>query len=163
MRLFDTSVTIMTIESDLKKQLTESIRNKELPKANVIRMIKTKVMEKRTSKGFTGDVDDQLYIDIIKAYQKSLKKALDVYEKMGDAGKENVQDLTFEITFLSNFLPEPLSEDKLTQIVRDAMIDVLDVQKEQGRIIGSIMKQWGDRLDAGRVRRAIMALNNEDS
>ena len=46
------------LEGQLREQLTASIKAKDLKTANLIRMINTKIMERRTAKGFSGTVDD---------------------------------------------------------------------------------------------------------
>ena len=65
----------MSLEQDLRAQLTAAIKAKDLRTANVIRMINTKVMERRTAAGFKGTVDDELVREVIAAYKKSLEKA----------------------------------------------------------------------------------------
>jgi hypothetical protein len=44
--------------------------------ANVVRMLKTKVSERTTAKGLSGQVDDALVVDVISAYRKQLQMAL---------------------------------------------------------------------------------------
>ncbi|MBM4320413.1 MAG: hypothetical protein FJ125_10730, partial [Deltaproteobacteria bacterium] len=73
----------MSVEEDLRKQLTQAMKAKDLRTANVLRMISTKVMERRTAKGFQGAVDDALYLDVIAAYRKSLVKAREEYVAAG--------------------------------------------------------------------------------
>ena len=71
-------------------------------------MIKTKIMERRTAKGFTGQVDDALITDVIAAYRKQLQKAVEEFEKVGEKGKEQADQLRFEIGFCERFLPKQL-------------------------------------------------------
>ena len=68
-------------------------------------MLKSRVTERRTSKGFTGQVDDALVLDVIGAYRKSLQKALPDYEKAGARGEAPAAQLRFEIEFCERFLP----------------------------------------------------------
>lgn len=146
----------MSIEQTLRKKLTESLKAKDRRTADVIRMIDTKVMERRTAKGFSGAVDDALYLDVISAYRKSLAKALDEYEALGDRGKDQAEQLRFEIDFCAQFLPEPLSEDEVRAAVRQVIADqgVTD-PKMAGRVVGAVMKQHKDRADAALVKRIV--------
>jgi uncharacterized protein YqeY len=74
------------LEAQLREQLTASIKAKDLKTANLIRMINTKIMERRTAKGFTGTVDDPLILDVISTYKKSMEKARTEYAGAGDRG-----------------------------------------------------------------------------
>ena len=65
----------MSLEEDLRARLTAAIKARDLRVANIIRMVNTKVMERRTASGFKGTVDDELVRDVIAAYKKSLEKA----------------------------------------------------------------------------------------
>ena len=89
----------MSIEADLKAGQIAAMKAKDSATANVIKMIRTKVTEKRTAKGFSGDVDDALYVQVIGAYKKSLEKARVEFVKAGDKGADSVADLDHEIAF----------------------------------------------------------------
>ena len=57
----------MGIEQELSDTLTRAIKDKDAPTANVVRMLKTKLQERRTAKGFSGTVDDALLVEIAGA------------------------------------------------------------------------------------------------
>ena len=144
----------MSLEATLREQLTASIKAKDLRTANLIRMINTKVMERRTAKGFTGTVDDALILDVISTYKKSMEKARGDYVNAGDRGKEQLAEIDFEVEWCSKFLPQGLSEAEL----RDAVAKVVGElpqkdPKMAGRVIGAIKKQFGDRADAQLVKK----------
>ena len=69
----------MPIEAQLAELLKEAMRAKDAQTADCIRMIKTKHMERRTAAGFKGPLDDSLWLDVITAYQKQLRKAREEY------------------------------------------------------------------------------------
>ena len=60
------------LEEQLRQQLTTAMKNKDQRTANLVRMINTKIMERRTAKGFSGQVDDALILDVISSYKKSM-------------------------------------------------------------------------------------------
>ena len=103
----------MGIEQELSDTLTRAIKDKDAPTANVVRMLKTKLQERRTAKGFSGTVDDALLIDVIGAYRKQLQKALAEFEKVGERGAEQAAQLRFEIEFCELWLPRGMDEPTL--------------------------------------------------
>ena len=77
----------MALEDELTNRLTQAIKGKDGRTANVVRMLKTRLQERRTAKDFAGEVDDALVLDVIGAYRKQLQKALVEFEKVGERGE----------------------------------------------------------------------------
>ncbi len=144
----------MSIEETLRKQLTAALKAKEMAKANCIRMISTRVMERRTAKNFKGEVDDNLYQDVIAAYRKSMIKAVEQFKQAGEKGAANAAELQFEVDFLEQFVPKGLGDDEIRAAVKQAITDLgADSPKMIGRVIGQVMKANKGKADAGDVKR----------
>jgi len=142
------------LEATLREQLTASIKAKDLRTANLIRMINTEIMQRRTAKGFTGTVDDALILDVISTYKKKMEKARGEYAAAGERGKDQLADIDFEIEWCSKFLPKQLSEAELRDAVTKAVAELPQKDpKMAGRVIGAIKKQFGDRADAQLVKK----------
>jgi len=144
----------MAIEQQLTDALKQSMRDKDTRTSNVVRMIKTKVTERTTSKGFAGQVDDALLVDVIGAYRKQLQKALAEYEKVGDRGAQQAEELKFEIAFCERYLPKGMEEGALRDLVRERIgaLAIADA-KQIGRLVGDVMKTHKGQVEAGDVKR----------
>ena len=142
------------LEAHLREQLTAAIKAKDLKTANLIRMINTKIMERRTAKGFTGTVDDVLVLDVISTYKKSMEKARAEYAAAGDRGKEQLAEIDFEVAWCSKLLPQGLSEAELREAVVQAVAELPNKDpKMAGRVSGAIKKQFGYRVDAQLAKK----------
>ena len=142
------------LEEQLRAQLTSAIKAKDLKTANLVRMINTKIMERRTAKGFTGVVDDAMILDVISAYKKQMEKARTEYAALGDRGSGQVEELDFELRWCAGFLPAQLSEVELRAAVTEAVAALPSRDpKMAGKIIGVIKKQFGDRADPAATKR----------
>ena len=143
-----------TLEEQLREQLTASLKAKDLKTANLIRMINTKIMERRTAKNFTGTVDDALVLDVIGSYKKSMEKARADYANAGERGKDQLAEIDFEVEWCSKFLPKGIDQAELRAAVAKAVSELPQKDpKMAGRIVGAIKKQYGDRADAQRVKK----------
>jgi uncharacterized protein YqeY len=144
----------MALEAQLTETLTQAIRGKDQPTADVIRMLKTRLQERRTAKGFTGTVDDALVLDVIAAYRKQMQKALAEYEKLGERGAVQAAQLRFEIEFCERFLPKGLDAAALRALVaeRIAALAITD-PKQVGRLVGDVMKTHKGQVDATEVKK----------
>ena len=147
---------IMSIEAQLGDLLKEAMRAKDAQTANCIRMIKTKHMERRTAAGFKGPLDDALWLDVITAYQKQLRKSREEYAAIGARGAEAIEQLDFEIGFCARFLPKAASDDEVRAIVREtvARLAISDA-KQSGRLVGEIMKANKGKVDPSTVKRIV--------
>jgi uncharacterized protein YqeY len=144
----------MTLEQQLDDTLRQAIKAKDARTANAVRMLKTRITERRTAKGFAGAVDDAVVQDVIAAYRKQLAKAVGEYEKAGERGAAHVEQLTFEIAFCERFLPKRLDDDAVLALVRERMrsLGVTDA-KQVGRLVGDVMKTHKGLVEAGDVKR----------
>ncbi len=143
----------MTLEEDLRAQLTAAMKAKDSKTANLVRMINTKIMERRTAKGFSGTVDDALVLDVISSYKKQMEKARVDFLAVGERGLEQVAELDFELAWCAKMLPTQVSGDELRAAVA-AVVAALPQKdpKMAGRVIGAIKKQFGDRVDAAAIK-----------
>lgn len=144
----------MSIEQDLRSKLTAAMKAKDMRTANLIRMLNTRVMERRTAKGFKGQVDDALYLDVIAAYKKTMAKAKTEYEGLGERGREEAEQLQFEIDFCDSYLPKGLSEGEVREAVRAAIAELGATDaKMVGRVVGAVMKQHKGLVEADQVKQ----------
>jgi uncharacterized protein YqeY len=144
----------MALEQELTDTLTRAIREKDARTADVVRMLKTRLQERRTAKGFSGEVDDALVREIIGAYRKSMQKALGEYDKLGERGAAQAAQLRFEIEFCERFLPKGLDATALRSLVQERMqtLGITDA-KQVGRLVGDVMKTHKGQVEAGDVKR----------
>jgi len=146
----------VTLEQLLDNRLKNAMRARDARVSACIRMVKTKVMERRTAKGFAGKVDDALVRDVIGAYARMLKKGLEEFEAAGSASGETVDQLRFELDYLAEFLPRTKSEEETRAIVREALArEGITDPKQAGRAMGSVMKLHKGDVDAELVKRLV--------
>ena len=145
-----------SIETQLQDLLKEAMRNKDSRTADCVRMIKTKHMERRTASGFKGELDDALWLDVISAYQKQLRKAREEYAGLGDRGAQNLPQLDYEIEVCARFLPKLAGEDEVRAVAKEAIarLGVSDA-KQAGKVMGDIMKTNKGKFDPAMVKRLV--------
>jgi uncharacterized protein YqeY len=146
----------MSIEAQLSDLLKDAMRTKDARTADCIRMIKTKHMERRTAAGFKGPLDDSLWLDVIAAYQKQLRKSREEYVAVGERGADALPQIDFEIAFCARFLPKAASDDEVRAAVREtlARLGVSDA-KQSGRVVGEIMKANKGKFEPATVKRLV--------
>jgi uncharacterized protein YqeY len=145
-----------SVETQLQDLLKEAMRNKDARTADCVRMIKTKQMERRTAAGFKGELDDALWLEVIAAYQKQLRKAREEYAGLGERGAENLPQLDFEIEVCARFLPKMAGEDEVRTAVKEALARLaVNDPRQAGKVLGDIMKANKGKFDPAMVKRLL--------
>ena len=144
----------MALEQELNERLTRAIKDRDPQTADTLRMVKSRLQERRTAKGFSGQVDDALVLDVIGAYRKQLQKAIAEYDKLGERGAAQAAQLRFEQEFCEGYLPKGIDEAAVRGLVKErlATLGIADT-KQIGRLIGDIMKTHKGQVEAGDIKR----------
>ena len=143
----------MALIDDLSAALKEAMKAKDKPKLDAIRQVQTEIAKKKSEKG--EEATDDLVLGVISSYVKKMTKAVEEYKSLGDRGIEMAEKIQFEIDFLSDWLPEQLSEEDVAKLVDEVLADLGDVDISQmGRIIGAVMAK-GDGIDGSVVSKLV--------
>ena len=145
----------MTIHDELAIELKAAMRERDKPRINVIRQIETEVSLAKSAPGFSGEVDDELYLETIESYVKKMDKARLEYEAAGARGRDNADKLAYEIAYLDRWLPDKLDEGQTRALVQQAIAELgSDDPKMTGRVIGHVMRS-GQEVDGALVNRLV--------
>lgn len=143
----------MAITDDLSAALKEAMKAKDKPKLDAIRQVQTEIAKKKSEKG--EEATDELVLAVISSYVKKMTKAVEEYQTLGDRGTEMAEKIQFEIDFLSEWLPEQLSEEEVEKIVDAVLIEMGDIDISQmGKVIGAVMSK-GDGIDGSLVSKIV--------
>ena len=143
----------MALIDDLSTSLKEAMKAKDKPRLDAIRQVQTEIAKKKSEKG--EEATDELVLGVISSYVKKMAKAVDEYNSLGERGAEMAEKIQFEIDFLSQWLPEQLSEEDVEKLVDEVLTELGEVDMSQmGRIIGAVMAK-GDGIDGSIVSRIV--------
>jgi uncharacterized protein len=136
----------MTTQERIDADLKAAMRSRDADRLSVLRMVKSALtnaaIEKHGSAGGLGDADAAA---VIRKQVKQRQDSIESFEKGGRpelAAKERK-----EIEYLLEYLPRPLSDAELSQLVRDSIAEAGATSKAQ---MGAVMKIATERA-AGRV------------
>lgn len=145
----------MTVQEQLVAEQRTAMKAGDKATVNVIRQIQSEVAVAKSAPGFSGEVDDELYLATIAAFVKRMQKARTEFEAAGERGEEHVAKLTFEIDYLSQYLPQQLSDDETRDLVKATIAQLgVDDPSRSGQVIGAVMKS-GAAVDGGTVSRLV--------
>lgn len=147
-----------TLEQRVIDRMKDAMRNKDRRTSTLMRMIKSKVTERTTSKEYQGSdnppTGDALWQEVIEAYVKASKKVLADYLKLGDDGAEHADQVQWEIDALQEYMPQLADEAQTRVWVREAIEKLGGAESAVvGRVMGEVMKAHKGEVDPGLTNK----------
>src|ERR671937_303077 len=110
----------MTLEERVDSDLKEAMRAKDATKLGVLRMLKSALKYAAIEKsGADADLNEAEAIQVIRKQVKQRQDSIESFEKGGRpelATKEKQ-----ELSILSTYLPQAISPEELSQVVRETI------------------------------------------
>jgi hypothetical protein len=93
----------------------------------------------------------------LQVLQRERKRRLEAAEAFRAGGREEqAEDEEYELEVLEEFMPEPLSEDELEEIVDDVISEVGATSiRDLGRVMAGVMHQVSGRADGSTVSQLV--------
>jgi uncharacterized protein len=136
----------MTIQEEIDGDLKDAMRARDAARLSVLRMVKSALMNAAIEKiGAAGVLSD---FEAVAVIRKQVKQRLDSIQSFETGGRpELAAKERKEIEFLTAYLPKPLGENEIQQIVKDAIAQIGATSKAQ---MGAVMKIAAEKAE-GRV------------
>jgi uncharacterized protein len=139
---------IETIADELK----EAMKARDAERRDALRLILNalKSSEKELQRPLTEDEE-------LQVLRRERKRRLEAAEAFRSGGREEqAQSEEREREILEEFMPEPLSEEEIEEIVDDAIAEVgATSMADLGRVMADIMPQIAGRADGSTVSQIV--------
>ena len=141
-----------TLIAEIKEQLTDAMRERDDARRDTLRLILASLQsaEKELQRPLTEDEE-------LQVLQRERKKRVEAADAFRNAGREEQADKEeAELDVLEEFMPEPLSEDELEEIVDNVIAEVgATSMREIGRVMADVMPQVAGRADGSAVSQLV--------
>ena len=139
---------IATIEDEIK----EAMRAHDGDRRDALRLILNSLRnsEKELQRPLSDDEE-------LQVLQRERKKRVEAAEAFRNGGREEqAQAEERELSILEEFMPEPLNEDEIEEIVDDAIAEVgATSMADLGRVMADVMPQIAGRADGSVVSQIV--------
>jgi len=136
------------IDHDAKKAL----KSKEALRLSVLRMLKSEIRYKEIDKGSELSNDE-----VISVLSSSIKKRKDSIEQFEKGGRDDlVSKEKAELEVILGYMPEQLTEEKLSQIINQAIKEANATgPSDLGKVMKLIMPQVKGKADGKMVNQLV--------
>ena len=141
---------------DLRPKIMSAVKNamksKDNQRRDVLRLLQSaiKQVEIDTQKDLSPE-------DVVSIVQKEAKKRRESIADMKAAGREEqIPDEQAELDIIEEFLPQQLSEDEVSAIVKDVITETgASSQKEMGQVMSAVMQKVKGQADGKLVNKIV--------
>jgi uncharacterized protein len=150
----------MTIKEQVTEQMKTAMKAHDKERLGVIRLILADF--KRV------EVDERIVLDETRELtilDKMLKQRRDSFSQFKAAGRDDLADKEqFEIEVIQSFMPKPLSEEEVKQVIKAAIQETgaASVQ-DMGKVMAIVKPKLQGKADIGQVGAQIKSLLSASS
>ncbi|MBA9025483.1 GatB/YqeY domain-containing protein [Peribacillus huizhouensis] len=142
----------MSLLERLNNDMKQAMKNKEKDKLSVIRMLKSSLQNEELKKREALTDDEELTV-----LSRELKQRKDSLQEFENAGRIDLVDkVRTEIDYVEAYMPEQLSEEEISEIVKNTIEEVNASSKtDMGRVMGALMPKVKGKADGSLVNKLV--------
>lgn len=140
------------LKDRLRTDLTAAIRGRDKVRSGTIRMVLSAITEAEVAGSTAVQLSDQEVLDVLVREAKKRREAEEAYTA---AGRDELAERErAESVVLADYLPQPLSVDEVSAIVRSAIEQTGAAElgpRGMGKVMGVVTPRTKGRADGGVV------------
>ena len=143
------------LKEKLLEDLKNSMKEKNVVRKNVIQMVRAAILQVEKDK--KTELDDNQIVELMAKEAKKRKDSLDDYRK---GGREDlVRQIEEEISIIEEYLPEQLSKEELTNIIKKIIEEVgATNMKDMGNVMKAAKQKIGAQADGRTINEIVKEL-----
>ena len=138
----------------IKKDEIAAMKARDKARVNVLRMVNSEVKAYEVNNRET--ISDENVIKIIEKNIKQTKEALDYAEKAND--EERITEGKFALEVLTPYLPKQLTEEEVTDMLKEIISNGNYTAKDMGKIMKEIMPKVNGKFDRSKINPMVKQL-----
>jgi uncharacterized protein len=136
----------------LEQEVREAMLARDGDRRDALRLILSSL--KSAEKDLQRPLSDEEELQVLQRERKKRHEAAEAFRSAGR--EEQAAKEEGELAILEEFMPEPLSEEQLDQIVDDAIAEnKATSMRDMGRVMADVMPQIAGRADGSAVSQLV--------
>jgi Uncharacterized conserved protein len=146
----------MSLESQIMADIKQAMLARDQKKLEALRAIKAQILLEKT-KDASGSITEATEISMLQKLVKQRKESAAIY--IQNNRKELADEETFQAEVIEAYLPKPLSDDELKDIVKDIISQVGATSiKDMGKVMGLASKQVAGKADNAKISTIVKGM-----
>lgn len=147
----------MSLFDQISEDIKAAMKAREKEKLEALRGIKKVLLEVKTSKGASAELDDQ---EVVKVIQKLAKQGNDSAQIYKEQGRDDLyQQEMKQVEVFEAYLPDKMSDEMLEVNIKTIIESVgATGMKDMGKVMGMASKQLAGQADGKDIADKVKAL-----
>ena len=142
----------MSLIAEIKDQLADAMREGDTARRDALRLILASLQG--AEKELQRELHDDEELQVLQRERKKRIEAADAFRAGGR--EEQAEKEEAELDVLEEFMPDPLSEEEVEEIVDDVIAEVgATSMRDIGRVMADVMPQVAGRADGSSVSQLV--------
>jgi uncharacterized protein len=136
----------------MEGELEQAMRERDAERRDALRLILSSL--RSAEKELQRPLHDDEELQVLQRERKKRIEAADAFRAAGRDEQADAEEA--ELDVLAEFMPEPLSEEELEEIVDDAIAETGATSlRDLGRVMADVMPQIAGRADGSAVSQLV--------
>ncbi|MBT2643735.1 GatB/YqeY domain-containing protein [Bacillus sp. ISL-41] len=143
----------MSLLERLNNDMKQAMKNKEKDRLTTIRMVKASLQNEAIKFG-KQELSEEEELTVLSREVKQRKDSLQEFEKAGR--QDLVEKIQTELKHVEIYMPQQLSEEEVTAIVKEAIAETGAASKaDMGRVMAVLMPKVKGKADGSLVNKLV--------
>jgi len=142
----------MSLKARIQEDVKQAMRAHERERLAALRLLTAAIKQKEVDERI--ELDDTQVLAVLDKMAKQRRESLDQFQQAGRddlAAKEQ-----YELDLIQAYLPEPLSEQQLSDLIRSTIAEVGATSiRDMGSVMNALREQVQGRADMKAVSQAV--------
>jgi uncharacterized protein YqeY len=150
----------MSLLTDIESAMRAAMKARDALRVSTLRMAMAAAHNRQIELGH--ELTDAEVVEVLDRQVKQRRESIELYREGGRPELADAEEA--EMAILHEFLPEPLTEDEIERLVRDAVAATgANGPADMGRVMGVLVPQTKGRADGKAVSDLVRRLLSEGS
>jgi uncharacterized protein len=142
----------VTLIEEIEDELKDAMKARDAERRDALRLILNSL--KSSQKDLQRPLSEEEELQVLQRERKRRVEAAEAFRSGGREEQAAAEER--ELDVLEEFMPEPLSEDEIDEIVDDVIAEVgATSMADLGRVMADVMPQIAGRADGSQVSQIV--------
>jgi uncharacterized protein YqeY len=142
----------MSLIEEIDDEIKDAMKARDSERRDALRLILDAL--KKSEKELQRPLSEEEELQVMQRERKKRIEAADAFRAGGREEQADAEER--ELDILEEFMPEPLSEDEIEEIVDDVIAEVgATSMADLGRVMADVMPQIAGRADGSQVSQIV--------
>ena len=146
----------MSLQEEIMTAMKVAMKTKDRTALTALRAVKSAILLAQTESGAKTDLTEDQELKILQKQVKQRKDSAAIYLEQGR--EDLVAPEIAEAKIIEGFLPEALSEEEVSKIVEETILDIGAVgMKDMGKVMAMVSKAVAGKADGKTISTIVKA------